>query len=191
MVYYDNIPIIEGIDKITVTLSPALKFNFSKMKIDPKQRLTVRLNNSPYKFRVYLDIHAEYIKPYMFMEINIAMAIHETIKAGFIEIPFIPDLSTVYHFLSSFVHEVNTLEFFFDILPTNFKVLSPAELRFYGTTIYSDDYRARNGVRKSTLKLYDRATHLKKQNHISHNKIDSYPYKWRFEVVLTKLTALI
>jgi len=190
MVYYNGIPIIEGIDKITVTLSQFMNLDFKKQNIDPKKRLTVRGNHNPYKFRAYLDIHAEFINPLLPIKLNIAKAIYHAIQAGFIEPCFsVDDISDIYSGLTGFIDNIHTIEFFFDLSEGSFTVLNPMNLVFIGKkdpTIYSNDFRKKNGVRVSLLKLYNRAAHLKLQNNISHKLIDAYPLKWRLEFVLTR-----
>jgi hypothetical protein len=151
----------ETIDKITVVLTPWF-IDYEKIKtephIDPHNRLTLHRFGA----MVSLAVHWEWIDPAIDIPTNIARAIHELIKKGYI---MFPDNVFTFSFILSqpgwFIMYVQQIEFAFDFLKDHVHISPEAvesgELVQYRDTgtYYTSDYH--KGKRKSVGIIYDKA----------------------------------
>jgi hypothetical protein len=194
---------IEGIDKIKVFLSPffinytnkKIKFLISydnkKAHLDPHNGLTLHRSG----WFTSLAIHAEFCDPLIDYHMNIAKAIYELINSKIIAFPDngILTLAFVYNNLKWFILGVQELELYFDIRRSNILVDDDAvdngDLIKVHNTFYTPDYRGGKHKRKSIGIIYDKDEKNRRDNHISHQTLDKYPYQNRLEFRLNSMNC--
>jgi hypothetical protein len=176
----------ELIDKIKVVLWPwFVNKNMVKKHINPHNHLTLH----HFGDMVALSIHAEWIKPWLTLQENIALAIYELIKKDVIL--FYDNVFTLPFVLKNldwFVLYVQELEIAFDIKPTHITIrdesIEDGDLVQYvdhknhekTNTYYTSDYR--QGKRKSIGIIYDKD---------EKNRRDKKPVKDRESICTTRL----